>query len=514
MRNLSLRAPYVLVGLVAALALFLRLYKLSNWFYYMFDEEVISYIARRMLVEHHFPLIGGITPLRFHLGPFFYYFSAFWLWVGGLNPVLGWGVLAAVLTTLAIILTYYLGTLLYNNTVGFFASLFMATSYLIVAMDRHYWPLTLNPLLATIVIISLIKIQKGNLHFLWPLTAALIFGSHMDPSAFVLIVLTIFVWWRYKLPIRSRKVGVAITLFLLSTLPLLLFELRHEFYNTKQLLSFFGSPANSFGFRSERFWQTVILFPQTLVRFLWPFEPHEITNQLTFCQQAISERFSAVGVWMYVGIILFLLWLVALFKKGWKYPGHMVVLWLLIIVFVGINLYGNLFNAHLYEQYLTPVIPLFFIAIGWMLTWIWERNRWATIFLVTQLIAGNLLAYFTGTNKFGWEQKWQATQFAISKVGSQSFSLEALGTCHRYGGFRYLFTLAGKDPDSSYVDNDLGYLYNKPQLTAKPSLAVVMVAPEIHEGGTFREQYEYFKQRKIASRSFGELEVIIADTKK
>lgn len=498
----------LLIASVIITALIVRLIHLEAWFYYMFDEEVISYVAQRLVVEHHFPLIGGVTPLRFHLGPFFYYFSAFWLWVGHMHPVYGWGILAALLATVTVILIYAIGTMLYNRTAGLFASLLAATSYLLILLDRHYWPLTLNPLLTCIVFFCLIKIKQNRSKFIWPLTGALIFASHMDPSAFVLIVLTVFVWWKAQLPVSGDKVKLAVLLFLLSMVPLLAFELRHDFYNTKHFFSFFAEPKNSFAFRTGQFTETLLLFPRVFARITWPFEPHEVTSQLTFCKEFIQERFSAVGLWVWPSATVLAAWMGSLWRRRRDFEA-LLFLSLLGIVFVGVNIYSNLFNADLYEQYLTPILPVLFVGLGRVAAFLWQRNRWVTLFVIAQLVISNLTALFLGTNRFGWEAKWQATQFALETVGSQPFALAALGRCHRYGGFRYLFTLAGKDPAWSYVDGELGYLYGK-KLTDPPPLWVVMVAPEKGEGGDFMDQYNHYKRHEQASKRFGDLEVIIA----
>lgn len=490
------------------IALLLRTVHLSEWFYFMFDEEVISYVARRMVVNHHFPLIGGITPLRFHLGPLYYYFSTFWLWVGNMHPVYGWGILSAFLTAATVVLIGVLGTLLYNRRVGLFACLFAATSYLVILLDRHYWPLTLNPLLTSMVLICLIRLKQQRSWYIWPLTAGLIFSSHMDPSAFVLILLTLFVWWKVRLPIAESKGKAIVVLLLLSVVPLVAFELRHDFYNTKQLLSFFAEPKNSFSFRTHQFTETLLLFPRVFARIIWPFEPHEVTAQLTFCKELIQQRYAAVGLWVWPSAAVLLLWVGSLWRKRRDF-GAFLTLSLLAIVFVGINVYSNLFNADLYEQYLTPILPVFFVGLGKAAAYLWERNKWVTLFVIAQLVTANLTALFLGTNRFGWEAKWQATQFALETVGGQPFALEALGRCHRFGGFRYLFTLAGKEPAWSYVDGELGYLYGK-KLTDPPPLWVVMVAPEKGEGGDFMDQYNHYKRHEQVSKRFGDIEVIVA----
>ena len=65
-------------------------------------------------------------------------------------------------------------------------------------------------------------------------------------------------------------------------------------------------------------------------------------------------------------------------------------------------------------------------------------------------------------HRFGYQDKIKAVRWAISTTGSDSFSLDVLGSCFRYNGYRYLFYAFGKEPDKSYVDANFTHLYDKP----------------------------------------------------
>src|SRR3989338_11467474 len=88
--------------LIIALSFVLRIYKIEELFYFTYDESIPAFVGRRLILWHHVPLIGGVTPFNFHLAPYFYWFYALLLFIGKLNPVI-WGfagALVAAITTL------------------------------------------------------------------------------------------------------------------------------------------------------------------------------------------------------------------------------------------------------------------------------------------------------------------------------------------------------------------------------------------------------------------------------
>src|SRR3989344_7032088 len=82
--------------LILVLTFVLRIYKLEELFYFTYDESIPAFVARRLILWHHVPLIGAVTPFNFHLAPYFYWFLAFILWLGKLNPI-SWGYTSALL---------------------------------------------------------------------------------------------------------------------------------------------------------------------------------------------------------------------------------------------------------------------------------------------------------------------------------------------------------------------------------------------------------------------------------
>src|SRR3989344_2249060 len=118
--------PIILIVFAAFL---LRVFKLEELFYFTYDESIPAFVARRLILWNHLPLIGGVTPFNFHLGPYFYWFYAIILFFGKLNPI-SWGWVSALIAMATTLMMYAIGKNFFSKKVGFTAAAFWAFSYL------------------------------------------------------------------------------------------------------------------------------------------------------------------------------------------------------------------------------------------------------------------------------------------------------------------------------------------------------------------------------------------------
>src|SRR3989344_6288305 len=140
--------------LIIALSFVLRIYKIEELFYFTYDESIPTFVGRRLIIWHHIPLIGGVTPFNFHLAPYFYWFLSFILVIGRLNPI-AWGWAGAIIAIFTTLMIYLVGKTFANKKVGFLAATFWTFSYLANVYDRHLWALYWGPLVSLIVLYSL-----------------------------------------------------------------------------------------------------------------------------------------------------------------------------------------------------------------------------------------------------------------------------------------------------------------------------------------------------------------------
>src|SRR3989344_8627409 len=221
---------YWLLFLIIFLAFILRVYRIEELFYFTYDESVPAFVGRRLVLFHHIPLIGGVTPFGVHLAPYFYLLSAILLGLGGLNPVI-WGWAGAVLAMVTTLMVYLVGREIKDKKLGMVAAGLWSFSYLANVYDRHFWALYWGPLLSVIAIYSLLKIIKGKEKFVYLIAISLAFGIHADLSNYTILILAVISWVVFKIKIQ-KSTFIAIGIIILSFLPLLIFDLKHDFANT------------------------------------------------------------------------------------------------------------------------------------------------------------------------------------------------------------------------------------------------------------------------------------------
>ena len=505
--------------LILIIAFILRTFKLKEFFYFTFDEEVIAFISKRMIVDHHFPLIGGVTPFHFHLGPYFYYLSAVILFLSHLNP-LGWGVFAALISCLCIYLTYKTGKTIFNQRVAFLASFFYTFSFLQIIYDRHYWPLTLNPLLTLLALYSLIQIKK-NANFSFLLAPSLIFALHTDPSNWLLLPVSLLVYFWQKLKF-SKKQFFAFCLIFLSCLSLVLFDLRHDFVNCRGIIQYLqeqngGTPPTFYKLVS-----TVTFIPKAASQTLFSPFGTEISRLQSSCQSVAQERIISQPLFLVfftAFVIISPLFILQKHKKNsnknlfWKQNLFLQFYFLfLIFLIIGLNIFGNLFDGPIFEHYLTGFSPLFYLSLSLFLSLLFKSKFKILIPVFIGVFSIACLNSLTNLNNdYNLKNKTEAIKWTVNQLKNQEFTLDSLSKCFRYGGFRYLFYLEQKEPALSFVDPQLFWLYDKRNTPRYPKLLVVFVSHDFDADSKEYNFYERYKQKLIKSQTFGKLEVLIVN---
>lgn len=516
------------IALVALLAFVLRLVNLEQLFYFTYDEEIPAFVGRRLILWHHLPLIGGATPFGFHLGPYFYWFYSLLLFVGRLNPLM-WGIAGALLSVATTLLIYIVGKNFFNKKAGITAAIFWAFSYLTNVYDRHLWALSWGPITCLLVLYFLYKIislplssspsplsssrRRGSLLYTLLLAVTLALSIHADPSNLIFIGLTGLALIFFKVPHLFKKLVLISVFIFISLLPLIFFDLRHDFANTKPVANYLNASKSAAGINAKYVVPNVLLFPQTLTRLTYTFGDNEINKQYSYCRNFIAEKFAAIPAVFVALSSLAIIAFVFISIKNRHNPAERywsLVSGLLILYFVGILAYGTLLKGDIFEHYLAGLFPVlllilaFFVAKLPKLTW---------LFALGLFMALNLYKLSTAVNSQGLMVKRQAIEYTMQQIGDKPFSLDSLSTCWKWNGYRYLFTVFGREPVKSYVDPNFGYLYGTTTVAEKhPATVVAFVvhdfAPETPQ---FYQRYALLKSHEISSKIFGDIEVIVMD---
>lgn len=304
-----------------------------------------------------------------------------------------------------------------------------------------------------------------------------------------------------------------ITTIFLFQIPLIIFDLRHNFFVLKSFLSFLlkikDVSINNFGFKFPT--HAFKIFPNTLSRFLFISGEKDITSQILPCNDLTQLRLSQISLPVFlISAMLLVFFIVSQFKKDKKALGQKIIFFHLLIGLIGIIIYNLFLPGYAFEWILVIFFPAFALITGSFLNMLLQKSFYfksLVILILCLFILFNLNWLSGASNKFGLLSKAKAVQYATQEIGRQPFSLDSLGSCFSQG-YIYLFHYYGHLPAKSYADDMFSStVFSKPQ--QEPSLKVIMVNPSVAESEKFWKKYFDYKSREIKSKKVNEIEVII-----
>ncbi len=504
---------HFVVLLVIGIGIILRLIRLWDLFHFTYDEEVFAFVGKRMFVNGHIPLIGGVTPFHVHVAPYFYWLSGILLYLSKLNPI-GWGIIAVVIAAITMIVLYHTTRNFFGTQAARIALIFYSFSFYQNIFDRHYWGLVFDGLIALLAVFSLTKMIRGKEKYIYLLSGILAFGIHTDLSMLSLVVLAGITFIYFRPRIEKKSIIKSLLFFGFSFIPLIVFDIRHQFSNSKGFLQYLAELQKG---GQAQFSQTpldIVLFvPRVLIRLLHVFGDTDLAKMYSYCAQYATERVEAVPV---IAAAIILVVFTGLFYKffsktedSYQSIGMRIILLAFTATYLGVVFYGSFFRGDIFDHYLSTLFPLFFILLGYVGAQIWQKSPTLIAMLLIIFTASNVMQLFNVQHRFGYANKIQAVQWAIAQTEITDFSLDVIGSCFAYNGYRYLFYLYGKEPVKSYVDVNFTYLYDQPPAEKHPPYLIVITNPDFTETSVYTAEYEKYKQAALKSAQFGAIEVLL-----
>lgn len=414
--------PFFFIGV------FLRFYRLEEFAMFLADQGRDAIIIKRILTFEHWPAIGASTSVgQVYLGPFYYYFIAPWLLIFNYNPVgLAFGV--AFFSSLFIIINYFIVKDLFNEKIALISSFFIAFSSVLIDFSRFSWNPNLLPLFSLLTIYFLIKslkTQKKIFYFLFG--SFLSFSIQLHYLALFLIPPTIIISIIRLIELKKKELRKQLILnqffsllsFFFFSLPLLIFDFRHDFLNSKNFLTLFKGSGSII---SNKITELVITF-EALNRYIFNFE---------------MNRFFLIAIL----ILFFISGIFLLFKKD------NIRFFIIFFLFSlgGISLYSGPKHAH----YLGIVFPVYFIVLSFFLT-INKSKVFAyfliPIFLLSYLFLNSKNYYFLknkGNNQI--EHARKVAQFLDRVINTEKFNFAVQPDGWQEDSYLYFLELKGKRP--------------------------------------------------------------------
>lgn len=390
---------FLALGLIILFGAWLRLFDYSELTRFN-NDQVRDIMLVEAMHEGVWPSLGpkaGGT--EFKLGPGFYYLEYLSSLLFGLNPV-GSTLLIPLLSLAALGLFFILLRKVTSLPIALSLTLLTTSSFYLIKYARFGWNPNFIPFFLLGFLFILIKILRPETRQLplWYALAGLCMGIGMQlhtlmfMSLPLLFLITIILVWKRQqfLPLK----GICITggLVLLLFLPVLHFELTHQWSNTRAFFS--GTEKKALA--SESFFdntlETLHIFGQGSVYTLTGFEPEK--NWLRPWKLFMSGEVSEITLFL-LGASLILFGNYCLFRtirntpSGEKRDALILLSSLGVIILTAFLIIGNELNI----RFFIILFPLPFLLLGLIYEHLikWQRMVGFFVLTLTTLI-------FTGGN--------------------------------------------------------------------------------------------------------------------
>lgn len=326
------------------IGLFLRLYRLNDFVTFLGDQGRDAIIIKRLVTFEHWPAIGAPTSVgQVYLGPFYYYFIAPWLPLFRFEPI-GLAVGATVFSSLYLLTNYFMVKDLFNKKAALISTVLLTFSSVIIEYSRFSWNPNLLPLFSLITFYTFIKATQTRKAVFFILAGAFLsFAIQLHylslflllPIGTVFIALMMQDWARLKKTLRGWLLMIISFLFL--SLPLIIFDLRHNFLNSRSFIKLFNTPDT--------------IASNKIDTFLTSFS----SLNWYFFSVKLSSLVSVLVLAVIVSTLLIVM------KKN--QPMRMLILFFILLL-SGISLYGG----PKYPHYFGMIYPIYAIVIGYLLS--------------------------------------------------------------------------------------------------------------------------------------------------
>lgn len=250
--NFFKKKGYLLIfALILAVAIFFRTYQIVERYGYAHDAELFSWIVKDIVVNQHPRLIGQLTSAPgIFIGPLYYYLLVPFFLLFNMDPI-GAIIPITIFGILTVISYYFVFSKLFNEKVGLIASFIYAVSFYTVDFDRKVVPSTPTNLWIIWYLYGVVMLSRGQFRILpiLGILIGLIWHIHIALAP-TLIVIPIALYFAKKMPTK-KQILIFLLITFLSSLPLIIFESRHNFLQTKSLIGNFAASFATDSYISE-----------------------------------------------------------------------------------------------------------------------------------------------------------------------------------------------------------------------------------------------------------------------
>ncbi|OGE32073.1 hypothetical protein A2631_03065 [Candidatus Daviesbacteria bacterium RIFCSPHIGHO2_01_FULL_44_29] len=425
MKFLLRKSTWILLAIIL-LGIFFRSYNFANSFVFEHDQDLYSWIAKDIVVNHHLRLIGQVTSIDgFFIGPLFYYLVALLYLITSLNP-LSVVMISVGIGVLTIFSVYCLFKTFFNQSTAIIGALLTSVSLGIVMYDRWIVPTVPSILWSVwLLYLSLALLNKKLKALpLFGLLVGLVWHIHIALLPLVFLPLIAYLLSGDRTLFNLKKswplVVVSLAIFFIISSPFWLFELKHEFGQTKSVLT--GSQTEVGEVAGvDRFFKITGFISKNLVYdFIYP---------------VLGKNIPAPTIY---GVFL-ILWIFIDKKKilSRKYS-FVLMAWLILVI-----AFHFLTKRNLSEYYLTNTAVVFLCLLSLFLSWMYQHLKILTIVFLVIYTGFNLWSFTRNSDsETSFAQKQALVDYIQADATSRSFPCVHINYIADFGtnvGFRFLF---------------------------------------------------------------------------
>lgn len=430
--------------LILIVGLIFRIINFEKSFSFAHDQDLYSWIAKDIVINKHFRLVGQITSVSgVFIGPLYYYLMAVSYAFSNMNPLS-----AIVSTTIIGLLTifsfFWLGKIYFSKKVGLILAFLYSLSCGASLFDRWSVPTQPTILWAVLFLFVILGMLRGNLKLL-PLYAVLVgLIYHIHIALLPIIPLPILAYFlssksiseKFK-EIKIKNVLVSLFLFIVVSSPFWFFEIKHNFSQTKGIMvatqTNIGNPTGIS--KLMKVVNASAIQIKQIILIGWDLKPIEI-------------------IWLFFLVITLFIFIK---KKKMRVDILLMLLW------IGLIFLAQFMSRRIVsEYYFVNILPVIILILGLFIDLIWTKKvPGLLIFLLGCFyLIINLIWLWdkTSHDTESFMYRRQLVEYIKNDAVKKNYPCIGINYVAKFGdgvGFRYLFWYKGVDviKSSSSVPN-------------------------------------------------------------
>lgn len=251
---------------ISFLYLFFRLYRLNDLIGFGLDQGIHLLETKTMFDSKKISLVGPMVTSKSFMGRNFFIGANYYYVLGIIGLVSDWNPLIITILFILLELVFYLFFIFFlkrkfNSFWALTTFIFISISPYLVIHSRFFWnPHFLIPLSILVLLFSEKYFLKKQIKYLFLMAFGWGFAFACHYSAVFWVLFFIFILIKSK-QIKNLKAYLIIGLgFILGNLPFFIFEIRHDFYNTRTLFYVFTHSTSSGELTSHYFIFPLLIF--------------------------------------------------------------------------------------------------------------------------------------------------------------------------------------------------------------------------------------------------------------